>query len=47
MEPGPAAQFDVVASMATAMALFVLVALSWWERRQSLAPPPPDRPSRG
>ncbi len=41
---GVAAGLDyyLVAVAATALALFVLVALSWWERRQALAPSPPD-----
>ena len=46
---GVAAGLDyyLVAGAATALALFVLVALSWWERRQALAPPPPpDRPAQ-
>ena len=46
---GVAAGLDyyLVAGAATALALFVLVTLSWWERRQALAPPPPDRSSQG
>src|SRR5690606_21286606 len=46
---GVAAGLDyyLVAGAAPALALFVLVALSWWERRQALAPPPPpDRPAQ-
>ena len=45
---GVAAGLDyyLVAVAATALALFVLVSLSWWERRQSLAAPPPESPDR-
>jgi len=46
---GVAAGLDyyLVAVAATALALFVLVALSWWERRQALASRPPDQPAKG
>src|SRR5512138_1634899 len=45
---GVAAGLDyyLVAVAATALALFVLVGLSWWERRQSLAAPPPESPDK-